>query len=84
MKKLVVSMLALCAASTAIFTKKEARTKIFSRLKQIKNKSTGTNEHYLPIDKAGQPEPTNEENNRMVAEGSTFGVEYYNKWKHDS
>lgn len=43
-----------------------------------KRKETKTN---LPIRKAGVPEEDHTENAKMVAEGSQFGVDYYNKIK---
>ena len=40
-------------------------------------------EHSLPIREAGVPEDDNPENAKMVAEGSQFGVNYYNHVKRD-
>lgn len=38
---------------------------------------------YFPIEEAGVPETDNPENANMVAEGSQFGVMYYNEVKEE-
>lgn len=55
--------------------KEQVNQKVKSTVNQIKN--MGKND--LPIEEAGHPEKDNLDNADMVAEGSQFGVNYYNK-----
>nr|WP_071458533.1 hypothetical protein [Bacillus mediterraneensis] len=36
-------------------------------------------EDVLPVQKAGNPDPHDVEDNKMVSEGSMYGVNYYNE-----
>ncbi|WP_153735512.1 hypothetical protein [Aquibacillus halophilus] len=46
-------------------------------------KRSNINDDKLPLEQAGVPEVDNEENAKMVSEGSQFGVNYYNEVKED-
>ncbi|MET3682002.1 uncharacterized membrane protein (DUF106 family) [Alkalibacillus flavidus] len=59
-----------------------------NRRQQVKNKFNEfkqymSNESDFPIEEAGKPELDDIENADMVAEGSQFGVQYYNEVKSE-
>ncbi|MBM7650116.1 hypothetical protein JOC78_003100 [Bacillus ectoiniformans] len=74
----------LLGASAAAWwlSKDENRTKFDSFMKQAKKKlnsnATPSKEEF-PVLKAGHPDPEDVEDNKMVEEGSQFGVKYYNE-----
>ncbi|UFU00896.1 hypothetical protein KO561_08170 [Radiobacillus kanasensis] len=62
--------------------KKENRTMVMDKLKQAKHTLVNENtKNQTSIDKAGMPELDQQENAKMVSEGSQFGVHYYNEVK---
>lgn len=71
-KLLLSSLLGLFAASI---------TWSWSRLteKQKRKKEQSS----LPVNKAGQPDPLETADNKMVYEGSQYGVQYYNEKKQN-
>ncbi|MFC4404705.1 hypothetical protein [Gracilibacillus xinjiangensis] len=62
---------------------KTKRRNIKSKFKEmsntISNKDKNNNDNSLPVDEAGDPGKQGIQNSNMVAEGSQFGVNYYNK-----
>lgn len=64
---------------------KENREKAMEMVEKMKDKAmnmwgggTGQEDPEL-MDKAGHPDPHDIEDNRMVAEGAQYSVDYYNK-----
>lgn len=55
----------------------ENRTRVADKAKSLKDNYGQKSD--LPIQEAGKPEVSNLENADMVAEGSQFGVQYYNE-----
>ncbi|MGG5252271.1 hypothetical protein ACQYAD_01840 [Neobacillus sp. SM06] len=60
---------------------KSGRSSVKDYYQMIKNKFTSSDNKGLPIKKAGHPDPMDIEDNKMVSEGSLYGVQYYNKTK---
>ncbi|GAA0452869.1 hypothetical protein [Alkalibacillus silvisoli] len=82
-KKLVFSsVIALGAALTSyVLIDENRRDRIVNKAKQWTNGSNPKTN--LPIEEAGNPELDDIKNSEMVAEGSQFGVQYYNEVKAD-
>lgn len=57
------------------------RTKAISMAKRLKDKlsSSDSGGGTPPIEKAGHSNPHDLEDNKMLAEGATYSVKYYNK-----
>ncbi|KZZ83330.1 MULTISPECIES: hypothetical protein [Bacillaceae] len=53
---------------------KQAQDKVVSMFSKSKNKE----EDNFPIDKGGNPDPQDVEDNKMVSEGAQYSVQYYN------
>lgn len=66
------------AAALWIAMKPEYRTKLSNMTSQVKEKLSGKQE-LVPVQKAGNPDPLDVEDNKMVSEGSMYGVNYYNE-----
>lgn len=80
-KKLLLSSVAVgAAASSAILVKQEKRQQLMNKFNSLRNKWFGKSEGF-PIEKAASPEPYETENNKMLDEGSTYGVQYYDEEK---
>jgi hypothetical protein len=67
--------------SVGLLAYKPNRHKLLTLTKKIKNKMIplkyrNTN---LPLEKAGNPDPQDLEDNNMVSEGAMYSVKYYNK-----
>lgn len=60
---------------------KPGRSSLKDYYQLIKNKFTAEKNKGLPIKKAGQPDPMDIEDNKMVSEGSQYGVHYFNETK---
>jgi hypothetical protein len=60
---------------------KPNREKMVSYSKKFKNKIVPLKYRKtdLPIEKAGNPDPKDIEDNKMVDEGAVYSVDYYNK-----
>ncbi|MCT2538102.1 hypothetical protein NC661_09620 [Aquibacillus koreensis] len=74
-KRKVLYTVSAIGAGTMSFLllNKDKRKNIKNKYDQIVHKKTS-----MPIRTAGVPEEDNAENAKMVAEGSQFGVQYYN------
>ncbi|MDV2582271.1 hypothetical protein [Alkalibacillus haloalkaliphilus] len=83
-KKLILSsVVAAGAALTSyVLIDENRRNEIKQKVKQVKESFNG-NDTNLPIEEAGNPELDDIENSDMVAEGSQFGVQYYNEMKEE-
>jgi hypothetical protein len=77
------STILIGAAAGIILTSKENRNKIHNLSEKFKYKwkSFRGNElsNKLPIDKGGNPDPKNVEDNKMVSEGALTSICYYNE-----
>ncbi|WP_163536682.1 hypothetical protein [Gracilibacillus sp. YIM 98692] len=81
-KKGMISIIgaAGAAATTYMLVDKGKREKLKSKFSQMKSMSKN-NDSNLPLEEAGNPSKASLENADMVAEGSQYGVQYYNKVK---
>jgi hypothetical protein len=85
--KRVLSMSSLLAvgigASTAMWlSNKPNRIKAENFLREWKRKVKPTvyaNSEQFPIEKGGNPDPYNIEDNNMVSEGAMYSVKFYNE-----
>ncbi|RWZ60739.1 hypothetical protein EQV77_05440 [Halobacillus fulvus] len=69
---------AVVGGALAYFLKdEENRQQVADKTRDIQGKFTKKDD--LPIEEAGNPQVSNLENADMVAEGSQFGVQYYNE-----
>ncbi|MDL4841307.1 hypothetical protein [Aquibacillus rhizosphaerae] len=82
-RKIIISTLSAVGAGTMgyILSDKDKRHSLKQKYKEVVNKTQSKSES-LPIKEAGIPEADNQENAKMVDEGSQFGVDFYNKVKH--
>ncbi|WP_017186019.1 hypothetical protein [Alkalibacillus haloalkaliphilus] len=79
-KLIVSSVVAAGAALTSyVLIDENRRNGIKQKVKQLKESFNEGNHTNLPIEEAGNPELDDIENSEMVAEGSQFGVQYYNE-----
>ncbi|WP_210364253.1 hypothetical protein [Bacillus sp. REN3] len=73
-------MLGVGAAAVWMAMKPENRTKISNMATQMKDKIMPSGkQEVIPVQKAGNPDPLDVEDNKMVSEGSMYGVNYYNE-----
>jgi hypothetical protein len=72
-------MLGVGAAALWMAMKPENKTKLTNMAAQMKDKLMPTKTHVIPVEKAGNPDPHDVEDNKMVSEGSMYGVNYYNE-----
>ncbi|WP_238343489.1 hypothetical protein [Gracilibacillus saliphilus] len=77
-KRSIVGMIGAAGIATSISLVLMDKSKRQSLMNKWKN-AMQMNESHLPIEEAGDPGKDNLENADMVAEGSQFGVHYYNK-----
>lgn len=64
----------MAGVGTYLFKEKADRIKITGSHKEV-------DDNVFPIKKAGQPEPENIPDNKMVSEGAQFGVQYHDQVK---
>ncbi|MGP4040433.1 hypothetical protein ACTWP4_11170 [Gracilibacillus sp. D59] len=82
-KRNVVGMIGAAGMATTlsfVLMDKSKREIMMNKWNEWK-KSVQKNDTSLPIEEAGDPGKDNLENSDMVAEGSQFGVNYYNRVK---
>jgi hypothetical protein len=73
-------MLGVGAAALWMAMKPENKTKLTNMATQMKDKIMPSGKTDLvPVQKAGNPDPLDLEDNKMVSEGSMYGVNYYNE-----
>ncbi|MEH7441285.1 hypothetical protein V7201_03030 [Bacillus sp. JJ1122] len=73
-------MLGVGAAALWMAMKPENKTKLTNMATQMKDKIMPSGKTDLtPVEKAGNPDPLDVEDNKMVSEGSMYGVNYYNE-----
>ncbi|MRI66691.1 hypothetical protein GH885_10145 [Gracilibacillus thailandensis] len=80
-KRSIVGMIGAAGVATSIslvLMDKSKRQSLMNKWNDWKN-AMQMNDSHLPIEEAGDPGKDNLENADMVAEGSQFGVHYYNK-----
>lgn len=78
MKSAVV--LGVGAAALWMAMKPENKAKLGNMATKMKGKiMPSTQQTVLPVAKAGNPDPLDLEDNKMVSEGSMYGVNYYNE-----
>jgi hypothetical protein len=73
-------MLGVGAAALWMAMKPENKTKLTNMATQMKDKiMTSEKAKVIPVQKAGNPDPLDLEDNKMVSEGAMYGVNYYNE-----
>jgi len=72
-------MLGVGAAALWMAMKPENKNKLTNMATQMKDKIMPSKTDVLPVQKAGNPDPMDLEDNKMVSEGSMYGVNYYNE-----
>ncbi|MBT2637749.1 MULTISPECIES: hypothetical protein [unclassified Bacillus (in: firmicutes)] len=72
-------MLGVGAAALWMAMKPENKAKLTEMATQVKEKVMPSKTDVLPVQKAGNPDPNDVEDNKMVSEGSMYGVNYYNE-----
>ncbi|TYR81250.1 hypothetical protein FZC66_05140 [Priestia megaterium] len=85
-QKTLISSLAISTVGVGITSyllkDKSSREKAKGLVRSAKMKITSFSRKKpssVPIEKAGNPDPQDIEENRMVAEGSVYPVQYYNQ-----
>ncbi|MBD1378963.1 hypothetical protein [Metabacillus arenae] len=72
--------LSTLGVTTYLLKDEENRTKTKQLLGKLKPAgSSNLSVEKSELQKAGTPDPMDTEDNKMVSEGSTFSVQYYNK-----
>ncbi|MBS8266634.1 hypothetical protein DYI25_19605 [Mesobacillus boroniphilus] len=72
-------MLGVGAAALWMAMKPENKEKITNMATQVKEKVMPSKPDVIPVQKAGNPDPLDVEDNKMVSEGAMYGVNYYNE-----
>ncbi|KIY21493.1 MULTISPECIES: hypothetical protein [Mesobacillus] len=72
-------MLGVGAAALWMALKPENKAKLSEVATQLKDKVLPAKSAVLPVEKAGNPDPLDLEDNKMVSEGAMYGVNYYNE-----
>lgn len=72
-------MLGVGAAALWMAMKPENKTKLTEMATQLKDKLMPAKTTVIPVQKAGNPDPLDVEDNKMVSEGAMYGVNYYNE-----
>lgn len=72
-------MLGVGAAALWMAMKPENKNKLTNMATQMKDKIMPSKTDVVPVQKAGNPDPMDLEDNKMVSEGSMYGVNYYNE-----
>ncbi|MTH54748.1 hypothetical protein GKZ89_15195 [Bacillus mangrovi] len=79
--------LSVAGAATVYFKDKARRDKLTDGVKQAQGKVVSIfsgkdkEDKNFPVEKAGNPDPQDEEDNKMVSEGAQYSVNYYNNTK---
>ncbi|WP_339146120.1 MULTISPECIES: hypothetical protein [unclassified Sutcliffiella] len=81
LKKPLLIAGAASLTSAGLLAYKPYREKVVQYSKRIKNKVIPLKYRNtsLPIEKAGNPDPEDIQDNKMVSEGAQYSVDYYNK-----
>ncbi|WLR54331.1 hypothetical protein LC048_18070 [Mesobacillus subterraneus] len=72
-------MLSVGAAALWMAMKPENKAKLTEMATQVKEKVMASKTDVIPVQKAGNPDPMDVEDNKMVSEGAMYGVNYYNE-----
>ncbi|WP_174613123.1 hypothetical protein [Virgibacillus ihumii] len=89
-KRYIASAVGAIGAGVAgyLLKNEENRNKLKGKVDAVKDKLMD-NQEDSTLDEAGKPDqlesdvPSQEENSKMVSEGSQFGVQYYNEAKEE-
>lgn len=81
LKKPLIVAGAASLTGAGLLAYKPYREKIVQYSKKVKNKliPLKSRKTDLPLEKAGNPDPEDIQDNNMVSEGAQYSVEYYNK-----
>ncbi|MGM0845225.1 MAG: hypothetical protein ACQEUT_09630 [Bacillota bacterium] len=74
-------ILGAAAGAGLMMRKKENRVKMQNMMESVKKKWDDRNKDDFPVEKAGNPDPADVEDNKMVSEGAQTSVQYYNSTK---
>lgn len=72
-------MMGVGAAALWMAMKPENKEKLTNMATQVKEKIMPSKTDVVPVQKAGNPDPMDVEDNKMVSEGAMYGVNYYNE-----
>ncbi|MFT9598882.1 hypothetical protein [Mesobacillus sp.] len=72
-------MLGAGAAALWMAMKPENKEKLIGMATKAKEKIMPSKTDVVPVQKAGNPDPMDIEDNKMVSEGAMYGVNYYNE-----
>ncbi|GGF12072.1 hypothetical protein GCM10010954_08400 [Halobacillus andaensis] len=77
-KRWIISAIGAAAGGAAAYFMKDEskRQQVVDKAKSLQGRFSKGDD--MPIEEAGQPELSDNENAKMVSEGSQFGVQYYN------
>ncbi|MGF2616560.1 hypothetical protein FZC84_02060 [Rossellomorea vietnamensis] len=71
-------ILGAAAGAGLLMRKKENRDKLQNFMESTKQKWVNRNKTDFTVEKAGNPDPADVEDNTMVSEGAQTSVQYYN------
>lgn len=72
-------MMGVGAAALWMAMKPENKEKLTNMATKVKEKIMPSKTDVVPVQKAGNPDPMDVEDNKMVSEGAMYGVNYYNE-----
>ncbi|BCB03856.1 hypothetical protein [Bacillus sp. KH172YL63] len=82
-KSLLVGATVTAGSLGWILSSKEKRNQLHNMKEGLITKIKKRTKQDLPVEKAGNPDPKNIEDNSMVSEGAMTSVQYYNEQKQD-
>jgi hypothetical protein len=82
-KTLLVGATVTAGSLGWLLSSKEKRNQLHNVKEGIMTKIKKRKTEDLPVEKGGNPDPQNIEDNSMVSEGAMTSVQYYNEKKQD-
>jgi hypothetical protein len=83
-KTLLVGATVTAGSLGWLLSSKENRNHLHNMKEGLMTKIKKRRSEDLPVDKGGNPDPQNIEDNSMVSEGAMTSVQYYNEKKQDN
>ncbi|NHM31517.1 hypothetical protein [Neobacillus terrae] len=66
-----------------MLARRQNKVDLQGMVQTVKNKFSPSKAYSLPVEKAGLSDPMDIDDNKMVSEGSQYGVHYYNQKEQD-
>ncbi len=82
-KTLLVGATVTAGSLGWMLSSKDKRNQLHNMKEGLVTKFKNRKKEDLPVDKGGNPDPSNIEDNSMVSEGAMTSVQYYNEQKQD-